>query len=857
MIELPIDSILPSIVSSLRDHPSLVLEAPPGAGKTTRVPRALLDAGFARDGEIVVLQPRRLAARMSARRVADELREPLGKTIGYQVRYDEQSSRDTRVRFVTEGVLTRKLSGSGELRGVSCVVLDEFHERHIDGDIALAWLRMVQRRSRPDLRIVVMSATLDAGPVAQFLDGCPELKSPGRRFDVAVEHAPRTDDRPLSEQVTAAVRKLIEQGLDGDVLVFLPGAAEIRKCAEALAPTARREDLLVLALHGELSPEEQDRAVRQHDRRKVVLSTNVAETSVTIDGIVAVIDSGLARIASHAPWSGLPLLRVGRVSKASAIQRAGRAGRTRPGRCLRLYTQHDFDTRPDFEAPEIARLDLAQMVLSLRAAGLDFSSQNTWFEPPPPAALEAAHTLLQRLDALDARGEVTEDGRAMLRFPLHPRLARMLVEGERRGVARDVAMMAALLSERDIRARGGDESRFVERGESDLTALLERFEDATTDNGRSRFDNARAVGLEPGAVASAERAFKQLSRLARDRGARPSDAAAYDHALRICALTGFADRVAKVRYPANHTGRASDGAELVFAYGGTAKLRRESAAHGQDFVIALDAEERSDGRGSTVTVRTASGVEPDWLMELYTDHCEDRVEAVFDKEREHVTVKRRLMYGALVLEESLVREPDPALVADALATAAIAKGVRHFDDGDGLDRLLARMRFVRAQFGEDAMPSADEGSMQALLRRACVGMRSFDELRRADLPSLLLASLDATQRRLLDDAAPERVELPGGRRTKVEYPQDAAPFIESRLQDFFGMADGPKIARGRVALVLHLLAPNQRAVQVTTDLAGFWSKHYPAIAKELRRKYPRHPFPDDPTTASPPQARRG
>jgi ATP-dependent helicase HrpB len=856
MIELPIDHVLPAIVASLREQPSLVLEAPPGAGKTTRVPRALLDAGFAKDGEIVVLQPRRLAARMAARRVADELDETVGRTVGYQVRYDEQSSKDTRVRFVTEGVLTRKLSG-GELRGVSCVVLDEFHERHIDGDIALAWLRALQQNARKDLRIVVMSATLDAGPVAEFLGHCPELKSPGRRFDVAIEHAQRTDERPLAEQVAASVRRLVDEGLDGDVLVFLPGAAEIRKCAEAIAPIARRAELLVLPLHGELPPEEQDRAVKKQDKRKVVLSTNVAETSVTIDGIVAVIDSGLARIASHAPWSGLPVLRVGRVSKASAIQRAGRAGRTRPGRCLRLYTQHDFETRPDFEAPEIARLDLAQIVLSLRAAGVSVRDGWRWFEAPPAAALEAAETLLRRLGALDANGSVTENGRAMLRFPLHPRLARMLVEGERRGVAKDAAMMAALMSERDIRARGGDEKRFIERGESDLTALLERFDEALADNGRSRFENARNVGLEPSAVASAERAFKQLTRMARDRGAAPGDAIAYDHALRICALTGFADRVARVRYPANHTGRASDGAELVFAFGGTARLRAESAAHGQEFVVALDAEERNDGRGAQVTVRTASGIEPDWLLDLYTDQCEDRVEALFDKEREHVTVKRRLMYGSLVLDESLVREPDPTLVAAALAAAAISKGVRHFVEGDALDRLLGRMRFVRAQFGAEAMPDTDEKSLTALVREACVGMRSFDELRKADLVSLMLATLEPAQRRLLDEAAPERVELPGGRRAKIEYPQDAPPYLESRMQDFFGMADGPKIAKGRVALVLHLLAPNQRAVQVTTDLAGFWSKHYPTIAKELRRKYPRHPFPEDPTTASPPQARRG
>jgi ATP-dependent helicase HrpB len=853
MQTLPIDHVLPALVASLRETPSLVLEAPPGAGKTTRVPRALLDAGFAKDGEIIVLQPRRLAARMAAKRVADELDEPLGKTVGYQIRYDEQCSADTKVRFVTEGILTRRLTSGGALEGVSCVLLDEFHERHIDGDVALAWLKSLQNTTRRDLRVVVMSATLDAGPVAAFLGHCPELKSPGRRFDVSIEHAPRADDRPLSEQVASAVRRLCDEGLDGDVLVFLPGAAEIRRAGEALASLARKHDLLVLPLHGELPPAEQDRAVRPQDRRKIVLSTNVAETSVTIDGIVAVIDSGLARIASHAPWSGLPLLRVGRVSKASAIQRAGRAGRTRPGKCLRLYTQHDFDTRPAFELPELARLDLAQLVLSLRSAGVSDIAGWSWFEPPPAAALDAAETLLVRLGALDRAGRVTADGRAMLRFPLHPRLARMVVEGERRGVSQDAAAMAALLAERDVRARDGGEQRYVERGESDLTALLERFDHATRDG--ARYDRAREVGLEPSAVAVVDRAFRQLSRMARDRGPKPKDATEYDHALRICALTGFCDRVAKVRRPANNTGRAGDGAELVFAYGGTAKLNAHSAAQGQDYVVALDAEERADGRSSAVTVRTASGVEPDWLMELYTDQCEDRDEALFDSKNERVTVKRRLSYGALVLEETLVRDPDPAVVAQALAAAAVARGVRHFVEGDGLDRLVARVNFVRAHFGPDSMPSMSEASLEALVREACLGMRSFEELRKCDLPALLAQTLTPDQRRLLDDAAPERVELPGGRRTKVEYPADAAPYIESRMQDFFGMADGPKVARGRVSLVLHLLAPNYRAVQVTTDLAGFWSKHYPAIAKELRRKYPRHPFPEDPASASPPPPR--
>jgi ATP-dependent helicase HrpB len=342
---LPIDPILPEIVASLRAHPTLVLEAPPGAGKTTRVPRALLDAGMAERGEIVVLEPRRLAARMAARRVAEELGEAVGGTVGYEVRFEEASSARTRIRFVTEGVLARKLLASPDLTGVAAVLLDEFHERHLQGDFALALVERLRRTRRPDLRLVAMSATLATAPLAAHL-GAPVIRSEGRLHEVTLEHLPAPDDRPLASQVASAVRQLVSTGLDGDVLVFLPGAGEIRRARETCEKLAAEADLLIVPLHGDLSPEEQDVAVRRASRRKVILSTNVAESSVTIDGVVAVVDSGLARVASQAPWSGLPRLRVEKISRASAVQRAGRAGRTRPGRCLRLYTRADFDVRP-------------------------------------------------------------------------------------------------------------------------------------------------------------------------------------------------------------------------------------------------------------------------------------------------------------------------------------------------------------------------------------------------------------------------------------------------------------------------------------------------------------------------------
>src|SRR5262245_35525922 len=368
---LPIDSLLPEIIAQLRLSPNVVLEAPPGAGKTTRVPPALLDAGIAGGGEVVVLQPRRLAARMAARRVAAERSERVGESVGYEVRFDSVSGPRTRLRYVTEGILARRLLSDPTLARVGCVVLDEFHERHLESDVALAALRRLREGPRPDLALVVMSATLDAEPVAKYLGDAPRIRSAGRAFPVEVEHAAQRDDRPLEQQVAAAVARVVASTLDGDVLVFLPGAAEIRRATDACRALADRLGLLLLPLHGDLPADEQDRAVRPADRRKVVLSTNVAETSVTIDGVVAVVDSGLARVASFAPWSGLPVLRTQPISRASAAQRAGRAGRTRPGRCLRLYTKPDHDRRPEFDVAEVLRSDLAQTVLELRAVGID------------------------------------------------------------------------------------------------------------------------------------------------------------------------------------------------------------------------------------------------------------------------------------------------------------------------------------------------------------------------------------------------------------------------------------------------------------------------------------------------------
>ena len=752
-MKLPIDELLPRIIEAMDHGSHLVIEAPPGAGKTTRVPPALLAHGR---GEILVLEPRRLAARLAARRVASELGERIGEAVGYQVRFEDVSGPRTRLRFLTEGVLTRRLLSDPKLAGVGTVILDEFHERHLDTDLALALLRRL-----PNIKLIVMSATLNAGPIARYLGGCPVFRSEGKLYDLTIEYTPHSP-APLEQQVTAALERLTgltRGGVTGDVLVFLPGAAEIRRVARMIEPLASRLGLLVFPLHGDLSPTQQDRAVSPADRPKVILSTNVAESSVTIDGVTAVIDSGLARVAADSPWTGLPSVEVRRISQASATQRAGRAGRTAPGRVIRLYSAEDFHRRPAADVPEILRRELSQLVLQLRAMNIK-QEECVWLDQPPEAAFTAANALLDRLG-------VTPE---MAELPLPPRLAKLVLEAKRRGVPEKGCAVAAVLSA-------------GERGTSDLLALAESDWQPQT---RKIFDQLRN---------------RIAGRDARNAG---------DAAILQSILAAFPDRVARHRRP-----RSNDD-ELLLSAGGSARFPNCR----WEFLVAVDIEERREH--GVPLVRLAAPIEPEWLLERATE----RISLVWNRPAERVEQVTALVYDQLVIEETRAPATPSEEASRLLAQKALEAGIGRFADRDAVEQVRSRAAFGGIPIDADAVLVAQ-----------CQGRTSFAELEAADL-------LGAIRPARLSQAAPERLKLPGGREVKVHYEPGKPPWIESRLQDFFGMRETPRI--GGSPIVVHLLAPNRRPVQVTSDLAGFWERLYPQVRKELARRYPKHKWPEKP-----------
>lgn len=771
---LPVDEILPEILSSLKHSPNLVIEASPGAGKTTRIPPEILKLV---SGEVVVLEPRRIAARMAARSVAAEMGERIGETVGYQVRFEDVAGPRTRLRFVTEGVLTRRLISDPLLKNVAAVVLDEFHERHLESDLALSLLQRLQSR-RPDLRIVVMSATLDAASVAHYLNDCPVIRSEGKLFALSIDHLPYSP-KPLEAQVRDALEKLIAQKSSGDILAFLPGAAEIHRAMRECEEIARRTGLLVLPLHGSLPPEEQDRAVTPGSRRKLILGTNVAESSITVEGVNSVIDSGLARFSTWSQWSGLPTLHVGRVSKASAKQRAGRAGRTGPGRVLRLYTNEDYQLRPEHDTPEILRSDLSQLCLTMRAMEIDPIKDMQWLDTPPEGAMESAESLLDRI------GAIGDAARHLARFPLSPRLSRLVVDAEKRGVGEDGCVVAALLS------------TGIDFGSNDLLAAM----DAVNQRRDPRL----------------QQTLEQLRRIARPTRQQHHD----EDALLKSVLTAFPDRVARLR----------TGNQLLLSSGTSAEVKGKPPVY--EFMVALDAEDRKDK--PLPLVRMTARIEPEWLIDLFPDRVREHSGVQWNRTAERVEAATMLLYDELVIQESRAAKPEPEAAAELLAQKATEAGIERFVDQDKFDHFRSRVEFAGLE-----TPDTHQA-----FRELCLGLLTFSELKAAASNLISMLEQQVGGRRL-SQLAPKSLRLPGGRVTKIHYEHGKQPWISSRLQDFLGMHETPRIGEAQTPVVVHLLAPNHRPVQTTTDLAGFWERLYPQVRRELMRRYPKHRWPERP-----------
>ena len=858
---LPIYQLENAIVEQLRHQNRLILQSPTGSGKSTQVPQMLLDQGILGEGEVVVLQPRRLATRMLAARVAQERKVRLGDEVGYQIRFDRVVSENTRIRFVTEGVLLRQLLNDPHLRGVSAIVFDEFHERHLYGDITLARSLHLQETKRPDLKLIVMSATLDAGQLESYMAPCKTLKSQGRTFPVEIEYLPRAihpEHDKIWDVAAEALEQLAEVN-DGDVLVFMPGAYEISRTVEAIRHSRVGSEFLVLPLHGELPVADQDAAVAQYYQRKVVVATNVAETSLTIDGIRLVIDSGLARIPRYDPNRGINTLLVEKISRASADQRTGRAGRTAPGHCLRLWTDIEQEGRPAQELPEIKRLDLSEVVLTLKASGIVDIAGFRWLESPDSKSLERAELLLQDLGALSngrAEGDappesvfapqtlgadITPLGRRMLAFPVHPRYARMLLEADRLGCVRAIALVAALSQGRNLLRRSEgrqmDDDRsdlFGEKQLSDFFILMSAYRYAEQNNFNP--NSCRRLGINAIAAREAGQTFSQFLKIARDEkldleGHKGTDP--LDESIQRCVLAGFADQLAM---------RVDSGSlRCNLVHGRRGVLARESGVHHSSLVVASEVREiQGKGGELSVLLNTLTAINPEWLRELYPDAFKVRAEAFYDSVQRRVMLRRQTMFKDLVLEAQTT-DKVPAQDAALILTEQVLLGncvLTLWDNS--VEQWITRVHRLREWMPELELPAIGDEERRAIIEQICHGAANYKEIKERPIWPVVKSWLSKSQQDLVEKFAPERVELPNGKKWKIIYETKAAPTIAARIQELYGVEGSITIASGRVPLVIQVLAPNHRPIQVTQNLSTFWKESYPKHKLELQRKYPRH-----------------
>jgi ATP-dependent helicase HrpB len=861
---LPIYDIESDIIARLKSDRRLILSAPTGSGKSTQVPQMLLRHGMLGHGQVVILQPRRLATRLLAARVAQELGVQLGQEVGYQIRFENVTSAKTKIRFVTEGVLLRQMIDDPQLKGVSVLIFDEFHERHLYGDITLARALDLQEQQRPDLSIVVMSATLNAAELEKYLTerrspdrpvatdklqqladpeigvpGCSVLSSEGRVYPVEINYAAQpsyNDKRPVWEQAAEAFSNYVQSGGEGDVLVFMPGGFEISQTLEAIRHAPGSKGFILLPLHGELEPRAQDAAVARYEQRKVVVATNVAETSLTIDGVRLVIDSGLARIPRYDANRGINTLLIDKISQANADQRAGRAGRTAPGVCMRLWSRDEHSHRPAQELPEIKRLDLAEVVLTLKAAGVEDLRKFRWLEKPDEISLTHAEELLQDLGALDKNNSITPIGRKMLAFPLHPRYARMLLAAQEFGCVHQACLVAALTQGRDLLLRncGKDvdsarEDLLGEKATSDFWILMRAWNYAAQN--QFRLDACRKLGIHAVTARQVGPLLEQFFRIAKSEGLDTKPHEVKDEALQKCILIGFSDRVAR---------RLDQGTlrcELVHNRRGV--LARESVVGHSELIVVAEVRE-VEGREVNTILSLATAIDSAWLREFFPGDIESDLHVQFDAQQKRVVAAELLKFRGLALSAKRI-DPPPADAAARILTDEIIAGRLPLPNWDhSVEQWLARLDFLCANCPELQLPPFTDDDKTHVIGQLCLGAVSYKDIKEREVKPVVMSWLSSAQKELLDKHAPERLSLPNDRTPKVVYEKGKSPFISLRIQELYDVNQTPKIAMGRVPVTVHILTPGMKPIQVTQDMPNFWREHYPKIKSELARKYPKH-----------------
>lgn len=838
--DLPIHQCLAEILAATAQSVPVVLKAPPGAGKTTGIPPALISANVAGDGKVLLIQPRRLAARSAAARIAKLMNVNVGETVGYQVRLDHRTTPRTKLICMTTGILLRRLQSDPLLEDVTCVLLDEFHERSLEMDLALGMLHRIRTTLRPELKLIVMSATLDPETIVAFLGQAKAITSEGRSFLVQIRYSPSFNQATIEQQVASVLPEALRisqvAGGQGHVLVFLPGVGEIHRVRQAIESMRLEQQIALVELYGDMPPEKQDQAIASSQVRKIVLATNVAETSITIPGVTVVIDSGSARVLRYDSEVGLPKLQREPISQASADQRAGRAGRTAPGVCFRLWHEAQHRSRRERDTPEIERGDFSEALLTLTAWGERDVYDFPWLSPPPRPAVDQATLLLKRLGAIDDSRHLTNVGREMLALPIHPRLARFMIAAKQFDILEDASIAAALLTERDpFRGQPGGAAH-VSDSQSDVidrTTRLKALRDGKRDSAINESAARQLLRIARQLFEQAQSLSSELIDTDLDRNDR----------LKLALLAAYPDRVARRRSVGAERGTI-DGNRGIMVGGRGVQLAQGSHVRQSDYLLCIDV----DSAGTEAMVRCASAIDVNWLDPRMVREID---EPFFNPSLKAVVARRRRYYEDLMLSESPVTCKPSEEVAEILMKhirQTFANSLPTKDEA--VAEFINRVQFLTTHCTELDLPILDDASMDELMRMLCQRCTSLAELQAAPWLDHLQGRFDYAQQQLIDKHAPARMTLPSGNTATVQYTDGRPPSLEVRIQELFGWHETPRIADGKVALQLHLLGPNHRPQQITEDLANFWRVTYVQIRKDLKRRYPKHYWPDDPLTAT-------